>query len=201
MKIITYILVIFFGIVLFFLFTRNTSTNNVATITDTTRQQEQPKIRDTFPAEKPLSNGQPDVPHREAINSKDVSPKNLVSFAETLIGTPYKYASTDPLVGFDCSGFITYVFNHYNIEVPRSSKDFKNKGKEIPLSQSKKGDLILFTGTDSTERIIGHMGIIISNKNGIKFIHATSGKAHSVVITDFNDYYQGRFVKVIRIFD
>ena len=159
------------------------------------------KIQDTIPAEKLLSNEQPDVPHPEAINSKDVSPENLVSFAETLIGTPYKYASTDPLVGFDCSGFITYVFNHYNIEVPRSSKDFKNEGTEIPLSQSKKGDLILFTGTDSTERIIGHMGIIISNKDGIKFIHSSSGKAHGVVITELNNYYMGRFVKVIRVFD
>ncbi len=201
MKIITYILVIFFCVVLFFLFTRDTSTNNVATITDTIRQQEQPKIQDTIPAKKLLSNEQPDVPHREAINSKDVSPENLVSFAETLIGTPYKYASTDPHVGFDCSGFITYVFNNYKIDVPRSSKDFKNKGIEIPLSQSKKGDLILFTGTDSTERIIGHMGIIISNTNGIKFIHSSSGKAHGVVVTELNNYYQGRFVKVIRVFD
>ncbi|MEO8859958.1 MAG: C40 family peptidase [Ginsengibacter sp.] len=201
MKIITYILVLIFCVVLFFLFTRNTSANNVAAISDTTIRIEQPKIQGTIPAEKLLSNEQPDVPHREAINSKDVSPENLVSFAETLIGTPYKYASTDPLVGFDCSGFITYVFNHYNIEVPRSSKDFKNEGTEIPLSQSKKGDLILFTGTDSTERIIGHMGIIISNKDGIKFIHSSSGKAHGVVITELNNYYMGRFVKVIRVFD
>ncbi len=199
MKIITYILVLIFCVVLFFLFTRNTSANNVAVISDTTIQIEQPKIQDTIPAERPLPNEQPGVPHREAINSKDVSPENLVSFAETLIGTPYKYASTNPRVGFDCSGFITYVFNHYNIEVPRSSKDFKNKGTEIPLSQSKNGDLILFTGTDSTERIIGHMGIIISNNDGIKFIHSSSGKAHGVVITELNNYYMGRFVKVIRV--
>ncbi len=201
MKIITYILVIVFCIVLFFLFTRNATTTNVATITDTTKQNDQPIIRDTIPVEKPVTKDQENIPPSEAISSKDVSPEKLISFAETLIGTPYKYASTDPSVGFDCSGFITYVFNHYNIDVPRSSKDFKNKGIEIPLSQSKKGDLILFTGTDSTERIIGHMGIIVSNNDGIKFIHATSGKAHSVVITDFNDYYLGRFVKVIRIFE
>ncbi len=201
MKIITYILVIVFCIVLFFLFTRNASTTNVATITDTTKQNDQPIIQDTIPAEKLVTNDQENIHPSEAISSKNVSPEKLVSFAETLIGTPYKYASTDPNVGFDCSGFITYVFNHYNIDVPRSSKDFKNKGIEIPLSQSKKGDLILFTGTDSTERIIGHMGIIVSNNDGIKFIHATSGKAHSVVITDFNDYYLGRFVKVIRIFE
>ncbi len=136
------------------------------------------------------------------IFKKNVRPDSLVAFAESLIGIPYKYASTDPSAGFDCSGFITYVFNHYDIQVPRSSKDFKNTGTEIPISKGTTGDLILFTGTDSTERIIGHMGIIISNNNkGLKFIHSTSGKAYGVVITEFNKYYQGRFVKVIRIFN
>lgn len=146
-----------------------------------------PEIKDTVPV--------------IAVVTKNTLPDSLVAYAETLIGTPYKYASTDPSVGFDCSGFITYVFNHYNITVPRSSKDFENTGTEIPVEKSKRGDLILFTGTDSTERVIGHMGIIVSNNNdGVQFIHATSGKAYSVTITPFNKYYQGRFVKTIRVF-
>ncbi|MBA2249336.1 MAG: C40 family peptidase [Chitinophagaceae bacterium] len=125
---------------------------------------------------------------------------SIVSFAETLIGTHYQYGSIDPAVGFDCSGFITYVYNHFKIKVPRSSIDFTNVGKEIPVDYSKKGDLILFTGTDSTERFVGHMGIIISNDAGnIQFIHSSSGKANGVVITPLNSYYKGRFVKVIRI--
>ena len=45
------------------------------------------------------------------IETKNVNPHDLVRFAHTLIGTPYKYASTDPKAGFDCSGFITYGFN------------------------------------------------------------------------------------------
>jgi len=125
---------------------------------------------------------------------------SLLNFAKSLIGTPYVYGSTDPAVGFDCSGFITYVFNHFNIKVPRSSKDFRDEGITIPLAECKPGDLILFTGTDSTERTIGHMGIIVKNNNeGTFFIHSTSGKAHGVVITELNDYYMGRFVKVVRI--
>ena len=125
----------------------------------------------------------------------------LVDYARTLIGTPYKYASIDPLVGFDCSGFITHVFNHFKIKVPRSSKDFDNVGSPVKVDSSKVGDIILFTGTDSTERNIGHMGIIISNDSGIvRFIHSSSGKANGVVITPLNNYYKGRFVKVIRVF-
>ncbi|MEO7960450.1 MAG: C40 family peptidase, partial [Ginsengibacter sp.] len=141
------------------------------------------------------------LPHVEVVVTDKATPGKLVSYAETLIGVPYKYGSTDPSVGFDCSGFITYVFNHYDIKVPRSSREFENTGTEIPIAESKKGDLILFTGTDSTERVIGHMGIVISNDDsGLRFIHSTSGKAYGVTITDYNKYYQGRFVKTIRVF-
>jgi cell wall-associated NlpC family hydrolase len=123
---------------------------------------------------------------------------SIVDFAQTLIGIPYKYGSVDPAEGFDCSGFITYVFNHFHIKVPRSSIGFTNVGEEISLQDSKKGDLILFTGTDSTEKDVGHMGIIVSHDNGIiRFIHSTSGKAYGVTITPLNDYYMGRFVKVV----
>ncbi|MBK8607716.1 MAG: C40 family peptidase [Chitinophagaceae bacterium] len=120
---------------------------------------------------------------------------------KNLIGIPYLYASTDPAKGFDCSGFITYVFNHFNIAVPRSSVDFTNVRTEVDYRNAKPGDLILFTGTDSTIRIVGHMGIVESFENEVlKFIHSTSGKAKGVVITEFGKYYKSRFVKVIRIF-
>ncbi|MBC7915073.1 MAG: NlpC/P60 family protein, partial [Pyrinomonadaceae bacterium] len=72
---------------------------------------------------------------------------------------------------------------------------------KISLRESKPGDLILFTGTDSTVRKIGHMGIIASNNGSeIEFIHSTSGKALGVTTTPLNKYYQGRFVKALRIF-
>src|SRR5207249_4118221 len=135
-----------------------------------------------------------------AINTKNVQPQQVVNYAKTLIGTPYLYASTDPAKGFDCSGFITHVFNHFGIVVPRSSIDFTDVGKEVSAAQAKSGDLILFTGTDSTERFVGHMGIVVSNTDSLRFIHSTSGKIHGVTITPLNGYYQGRYVKTIRIF-
>jgi cell wall-associated NlpC family hydrolase len=128
-------------------------------------------------------------------------PDSLVAYAKTLIGVPYMYASVDPKVGFDCSGFITYVFKHFNLAVPRSSVDFTNYGHEIPNTETRQGDLILFTGTDSTVRVVGHMGIIVENSHGeILFIHSSSGTANGVVITPLNQYYKGRFVKTIRVF-
>ncbi len=145
-------------------------------------------------------------PVREPIKNNTIQtgkaiPKELLQFARSLQGIPYKYASINPAEGFDCSGFITYVFNHFNIEVPRSSVDFTNIQRPIELAAARPGDIILFTGTDSTIRVVGHMGIITQNSNGnAAFIHSTSGKADGVTITPLNDYYMGRFVKVIRIF-
>ena len=135
------------------------------------------------------------------IETGTTNPAELLDFSKTLTGTPYLYASTDPEKGFDCSGFITYVFNHFNISVPRSSVDFTNYGTAIAIEQAKPGDLILFTGTDSTIRTVGHMGIVESVINDkLYFIHSTSGKAKGVVITPFENYYRSRFVKVIRVF-
>jgi cell wall-associated NlpC family hydrolase len=139
------------------------------------------------------------IPSKD-IDTKNVHPNELVSFAETLIGTPYVYASSNPKVGFDCSGFITYVFNHFGISVPRSSIDFTGVGKEVLVANAKRGDIILFTGTNPAEKFVGHMGIIVSNTDTLRFIHSTSGKAMSVTITPLNKYYLNRFVKTIRVF-
>ncbi|MEO8794807.1 MAG: C40 family peptidase [Daejeonella sp.] len=142
-----------------------------------------------------------DTLSKQTIETGATNPKDLLSYAQTLTGIPYKYGSIDPNQGFDCSGFITFVFSHFGISVPRSTKDFGNVEHKINLRDSKPGDLILFTGTDSTIRKIGHMGIISSNNGSqIEFIHSTSGKAYGVTTTPLNKYYEGRFVKALRIF-
>lgn len=140
------------------------------------------------------------LPGSNQVNTGNTNPGEVVAFAKTLIGVPYKYASADPAQGFDCSGFITYVFNHFKIEVPRSSIDFTNTGTAIDRSIAKAGDLILFTGTDTLETQVGHMGIVTENTDSLRFIHSTSGKKYGVTITALNEYYLKRFVKVIRIF-
>lgn len=136
----------------------------------------------------------------EDIAKKEVTPHELVGFAKTLVGIPYKYASTDPSIGFDCSGFITFVFNHFDIDVPRSSVDFTNIGREVGMQNARAGDLILFTGTVDSIRIVGHMGIVAENRDTLQFIHSTSGRAYGVTVSNFTDHYKKRFVKVMRVF-
>jgi cell wall-associated NlpC family hydrolase len=133
------------------------------------------------------------------INTKNVTADELVDFAETLIGVKYKYGSAKKENGFDCSGFINYVFNHFNIPVPRISYDFTNAGKEVPIKESKRGDIILFTGSDPKSGVVGHMGIVTENKKGdLQFIHASESRG--VMISGMNSYFVPRFVKVNRIF-
>ncbi|MBS1587055.1 MAG: C40 family peptidase [Bacteroidetes bacterium] len=131
-----------------------------------------------------------------------VSPDSLVAFAKTLLGKPYSFGCSSPSTGFDCSGFIGYVFGHFGIKVPRSSVDFTNEGTEIALKEARPGDLILFTGTASHIRTVGHIGMIVANDStGIRFIHSSSGREEAVIITLLNDRYMERFVKVIRILE
>ncbi len=141
------------------------------------------------------------IPSR-TILTKNIKADAVVDFSETLVGVPYKYGSAIKEKGFDCSGFINYVFNHFNINVPRVSKDFTNAGTPVSLAKCKRGDLILFTGTDTTGWIVGHMGFITENQKGaVKFIHSSSGKSIGVIISGLSKYYATRFVKVIRVFN
>ena len=140
-------------------------------------------------------------PSISMINTGETNPDELIKFAETLEGVPYVWGSTNPAVGFDCSGFITYVFTHFKIQAPRSSIDFTNVGKTVPVEEAKRGDIILFSGTNSEDTHIGHMGLVVSNgEEGLHFIHSTSGKAMSVAITKLNDQYRKRFRRISRIF-
>lgn len=135
------------------------------------------------------------------IDVKKVEAATLVNFAKTLQGVPYKYGSAKKENGFDCSGFINYVFNHFNIKVPRTSVAFTNAGVEVPIAQSKEGDLILFTGSDAKSGIVGHMGIVTkTTADNVFFIHAASGGGKGVLISSLNSYFIPRFVKVIRVF-
>ena len=159
-------------------------------------------INDSMPANdsQTISTSSMGEIQKENLDIPRTTPHELVHFAKTLIGIPYKYASIDPSKGFDCSGFITYVFNHFNIEVPRSSVDFTNVGQEINPRNAKEGDLVLFTGTIDSIKVVGHMGIVTQNSDTLKFIHSTSGRANGVTISKFDDHYKKRFVKVIRVF-
>lgn len=133
------------------------------------------------------------------IRTHNVKPARLIDYARLQLGVPYVYGSMDKRKGFDCSGFINYVFNHFKIDVPRITYMFTNAGVDIPIEFSKPGDLILFTGSDVRSGEVGHMGIVTKNDNGnVEFIHASSSSG--VIISGMNSYFRPRYVRVNRIF-
>ncbi|HMI02795.1 MAG TPA: C40 family peptidase [Pedobacter sp.] len=130
------------------------------------------------------------------------STSRIMEFAKSMIGIRYRAASSSPSRGFDCSGFVNYVFSNFGFKVPRSSRDFAASGDAVKLEDAKIGDVILFTGTNSRSRRPGHVGIVYAiDGDEIKFIHSSSGSARGVTITSLNEgFYKRRFLKVISIF-
>ncbi len=134
-----------------------------------------------------------------SLDTDNITGDSVIQFARTLIGVRYRSATSDPDIGFDCSGFVNYVFKNFNFSVPRSSPDFINIGEKISLEDAKPGDIIIFT-SPTRHHSIGHVGIVLCNEgDDFEFIHSTSGKEHGVTITAMDDTYRRRFVQVIRI--
>ena len=124
---------------------------------------------------------------------------SIVKYAEKYIGTRYQYGSMNPAKGFDCSGFVNYVFLEFDIKLPRSSKDFPALTNSVDLKNCKKGDIMIFAGRDPRKRPVGHVGIVYENIDGnVKFIHSATTKKIGVIITDYNKtkYYNTRLVGI-----
>lgn len=123
---------------------------------------------------------------------------DLINFAKSMIGIPYHYASSNPSIGFDCSGFVSYVFHNFGIAAPRSSSEFIIAGTPVKMENLKIGDVLVFTGTNVKVRRAGHVGIVASIKGDtVQFIHSSSGKANGVTLTTLNPYYKSRFMKAV----
>lgn len=108
--------------------------------------------------------------------------QQIVAYAKKFLGVKYVYGGSSPK-GFDCSGFVQYVFKHFGITLERSSDAQGAKGTKIKKSELKPGDLVFFD-TNGGLNHIEHVGIYIGDGN---FIHASSGSsAHKVIISELN---------------
>lgn len=120
--------------------------------------------------------------------------RRIAYFAQQFIGVPYLWAGQSR-VGFDCSGFIYYVFLNHGIELPRMANEQFEVGVFIDVENLRPGDLVFFS---TYEPGASHVGIYIGNGH---FIHASSG-AGSVVITPLRkQYYWERYLGARRIIE
>ena len=87
---------------------------------------------------------------------------NIVSYAKQFIGTPYRSGGTTT-AGFDCSGFTMYVYNHFDVKLPRQADDQTQKGTVVSKTNLQEGDLVFFG------KSIYHVGVYVGDG---KIIHS-----------------------------
>ena len=119
--------------------------------------------------------------------------ETIVATAKQYMGAPYVYGGMSPS-GFDCSGFVNYVYKLCGYSMSRvASSIYNNNGTYVEKANLQLGDLVFFASNSSS---IGHVGIYIGNG---QFIHSSSG-AGCVVISDLSSsYYLRNYVGAKRI--
>lgn len=123
--------------------------------------------------------------YSEAQNSTDSSSsgsdgsskKNeIIEYAKKFLGVPYVWGGKTPS-GFDCSGFVSYVFNNFGISLTPYTYTMVNEGTKVDINSIQLCDLVFFYNT-------GHVGIFIGND---QFIHAPHA-GDVVKISNFSSY-------------
>ena len=136
------------------------------------------------------------------ISARELADK-LVEYAETFLGTKYRYGANGP-DRFDCTGYTRYVYGHFGFHnLSRSAKDQAKDGREVDISDFhnlQKGD-ILAIGSRRNPKVVGHAAIFVeldSTGRDPRFIHASvHGVRYSSMLTE--SYYANRILGARRI--
>jgi peptidoglycan DL-endopeptidase CwlO len=128
----------------------------------------------------------------------NASAARVLATAREYLGTPYRYGGANPSQGFDCSGFVQYVFARNHIQLPRTSHQQASAGRAVSLKIDSlmPGDLMLFS---SRGKGVNHVGIYLGNE---WMVHSTAG-AGKVVYEDLSTargrWYLARHVASRRV--
>ena len=95
--------------------------------------------------------------------------QQIIDYAAQFLGCKYVYGGNTPS-GFDCSGYVKYVFKHFGVELTRTSASQYSTSVRIKKSELKIGDLVFFSQTAGSSKV-GHVGIYVG---GGQFIHAAA---------------------------
>ena len=140
----------------------------------------------------PIEAAPPAVQAPEAPDAPDAP--SAVQTALDFLGTPYRNGGTDPS-GFDCSGFVQYVFARHGMAVPREVRAQYQAGREIDLKDAQPGDLIFF---ETVSRGASHVGMVVGDG---RFVHAPSSRGVVRVEAYVANYWSIRIVGARRIVD
>jgi cell wall-associated NlpC family hydrolase len=117
---------------------------------------------------------------------------HAVETAMKFLGVPYRNGGSDPS-GFDCSGFVQYVFNNLGIRLPREVHDQYGVGEDVKLEDVQAGDLLFF---QTVSRGASHVGLAIGPG---QFVHAPSSRGVVRVERYTGRYWASRFIGARRL--
>ncbi len=124
---------------------------------------------------------------------------SILDFGKRFLGTPYRYGGNAP-GGFDCSGFVSYVFSHYKISLPRSSRSYQTVGTPVTTNELQPGDILLFKGRNLSSSTIGHVSVVVEvTEKEIFMLHSSTSRG--VLIEDYKKfaYYTKRYLGARRV--
>ena len=131
----------------------------------------------------------------KAYQISEIDKQKLLEDAKYFKGGKYVWGGTTP-EGFDCSGYVQYLYKKHNINLPRTAWAQSKKGQIVAMKNLQKGDLLFFL-TDKKRGIpITHVGIYIGNGN---FIHAASKKKGIIISPLTHGSYAQTFVSARRV--
>lgn len=141
----------------------------------------------------PNSDDTPHFDYSSAEMRRDCLVDSMTVLATTCIGVKYQYGGSSKS-GFDCSGFVNYVFSSFGISLPRSSYEIANLGSPVAFDELQPGDLVFFKGRSTKSTRVGHVGMVVEKTNeGFKMIHASVSRG--VRIDSYSTpYYKARFL-------
>ena len=116
----------------------------------------------------------------------------LVALALSLRGTPYRNGGSEPS-GFDCSGFVQWVFAQNGLALPREVRDQYKIGVDIESDDVRPGDLVFF---ETVSRGASHVGIALG---GGEFVHAPSSRGVVRIERYTTGYWSDRWVGARRV--
>jgi cell wall-associated NlpC family hydrolase len=129
----------------------------------------------------------------QVVMSKNANPTTagIITTSRKYLGVPYKFGGITPK-GFDCSGYLQYIFNENGMQIPRTADEQYKIGTSITQTQLQSGDLVFFT---TYEKGASHCGLYLGDG---KFIHASSSKG--IHIDELNNsYWKPRYIGAKRI--
>lgn len=117
--------------------------------------------------------------------------ETVVNAALAQVGKPYVWASSNPSVGFDCSGLTSYAFRQAGININRIAADQYSNGTPVSKDNLVRGDLVFFSYGGG----IDHVGLYIGNG---QFVHAANYST-GVIVSNLNGYYSNVYAGAVRV--